>query len=58
LAEYARAQHFSSADELLTEIIFTLLTPRPEHSPQDLFAAEERAIDAMRIMCNLTEPEE
>jgi hypothetical protein len=58
LAEYARAQNFPGADELLEAVAAALLAPSPERSHQNLIAAEKRAIDAIRATSKLTEPED
>ncbi|HEY8613542.1 MAG TPA: hypothetical protein VIL69_19940 [Roseomonas sp.] len=58
LAEYARTQRFPGADELLTAVVAALLASSPERLHQELIAAEDRAIAAMRLMWEPTEPEE
>ncbi|WP_424139921.1 hypothetical protein [Roseomonas chloroacetimidivorans] len=49
--EYARTQRITAADELLGVLMAALLVSRSKPSHEELLAAEERAINAARLLC-------
>jgi hypothetical protein len=57
LALYARTQHLTEADELLTEVLAALFAPPAPSSDKDRIAAENRAIEAIWDLWPRTEPE-
>jgi hypothetical protein len=48
LANYARAQGLSQADELLVELMASVLASRAGPSHEERLASEDRALDALR----------
>jgi hypothetical protein len=48
LANYARAQDLSDADELLAELMASFFAFKAEPSHEERFASEDRALDALR----------
>ncbi|MBI0539259.1 hypothetical protein D9599_27395 [Roseomonas sp. KE2513] len=56
LADCARQQHLTAADDLLVEILMLLLTTQATPSHEERVAAEDCAIGAMRLLCEPAGP--
>jgi hypothetical protein len=56
LADYARQQHLTVADDLLVEILMLLVAPHATPSHEECVAAEDCAMGAMRLLYEPTDP--